>query len=411
MKILIFLSVILLSFGLANCEFVIENKAKIFNQKIDLNQKELLDNLQTCEFSLKNQAITQKLYELSNQIRGNNSICSGLSYFDKLKEFQYLLLEIALSPQTYQKKLADAKDTEERNNALKAYFRYWAYQSIGNFRLYREFWKEYNKAIEPLESYFERNFKFDKGSNIYFTSNALNEFLNWAVGESKIHKDISTLAKMMANKNYDEVHLEQYIMANSSSLAELNLALRSALLNARDIKIINMLLKFGLDLNEGYESAIFYALENKQNVEFLIQKGANVNHANAFGKTPLFYALEFHQDEVAKLLIEKGANVNAKYINNNEKLALNANNTTPYFITLCALEHTSKNVFMHAASFSNVAMLKLLVEKKADIFAVDDLGFNALDFALMADKEENAIYLRSLGLKENENLFYGERLE
>ncbi|EAI0017548.1 hypothetical protein E0F87_09210, partial [Campylobacter upsaliensis] len=144
MKILIFLSVILLSFGLANCEFVIENKAKIFNQKIDLNQKELLDNLQTCEFSLKNQAITQKLYELSNQIRGNNSICSGLSYFDKLKEFQYLLLEIALSPQTYQKKLADAKDTEERNNALKAYFRYWAYQSIGNFRLYREFWKEYN---------------------------------------------------------------------------------------------------------------------------------------------------------------------------------------------------------------------------------------------------------------------------
>ncbi|SUX17048.1 ankyrin repeat-containing periplasmic protein [Campylobacter upsaliensis] len=66
---------------------------------------------------------------------------------------------------------------------------------------------------------------------------------------------------------------------------------------------------------------------------------------------------------------------------------------------------------MHAASFSNVAMLKLLVEKKADIFAVDDLGFNALDFALMADKEENAIYLRSLGLKENENLFYGEKLE
>ncbi|MCR2062989.1 ankyrin repeat domain-containing protein, partial [Campylobacter helveticus] len=359
----------------------------------------------------KNQPATQKLYQISNQIRGNSSICSGITYFDKLREFQYLLLEIALSYQSYQKKLEDAKILEERNDVLKTYFRYWAYQSIGNYRLYREFWKEYNNAIEPLGAYFEKNFKLDKGSNIYFTSNALNEFLVWAVGESKIQKDIGMLAKMVANKNYDEVRLEQYIIANSPSLSELNLALRSALLNGRETKIINMLLKFGLDLNEGYESAIFYALENKQNVEFLIQKGANVNHANAFGKTPLFYALEFNQDEVAKLLIEKGANVNAKYINNNEKLALNSSNTTPYFITLCALEHTSKNVFMHAASYSNVSMLKLLVEKKVDIFAVDDLGFNALDFALMADKQENAAYLRSLGLKENENLFYGERLE
>lgn len=411
MKILIFLGAVLLSFGLADCEFVLQNKAKIFNQKVDLNQEELLDNLQTCELSLKNQPATQKLYQISNQIRGNSSICSGITYFDKLREFQYLLLEIALSYQSYQKKLEDAKILEERNDVLKTYFRYWAYQSIGNYRLYREFWKEYNNAIEPLGAYFEKNFKLDKGSNIYFTSNALNEFLVWAVGESKIQKDIGMLAKMVANKNYDEVRLEQYIIANSPSLSELNLALRSALLNGRETKIINMLLKFGLDLNEGYESAIFYALENKQNVEFLIQKGANVNHANAFGKTPLFYALEFNQDEVAKLLIEKGANVNAKYINNNEKLALNSSNTTPYFITLCALEHTSKNVFMHAASYSNVSMLKLLVEKKVDIFAVDDLGFNALDFALMADKQENAAYLRSLGLKENENLFYGERLE
>ncbi|ECR1616593.1 ankyrin repeat domain-containing protein, partial [Campylobacter jejuni] len=55
--------------------------------------------------------------------------------------------------------------------------------------------------------------------------------------------------------------------------------------------------------------------------------------------------------------------------------------------------------------------LKLLISKGANFNAVDDLGFNALDFALSAGKKENADYLKSLGLKANENLFYGGSLE
>ncbi|MBZ7949163.1 hypothetical protein H2260_01840, partial [Campylobacter sp. RM10534] len=49
--------------------------------------------------------------------------------------------------------------------------------------------------------------------------------------------------------------------------------------------------------------------------------------------------------------------------------------------------------------------------KGAKIHDVDDLGFNALDFAIAAGKQENANYLKSLGLKANENLFYGGSLE
>ncbi|MDN2807695.1 hypothetical protein PAJ65_09900, partial [Campylobacter coli] len=78
-------------------------------------------------------------------------------------------------------------------------------------RLYKAFWKEYNNAIEPVEKYFESNFNFDKGSNIYYTSNALNEFLNWAVGETKIYKDISPLAKIMSNKNYSVSYIQDII--------------------------------------------------------------------------------------------------------------------------------------------------------------------------------------------------------
>ncbi len=388
------------------------NCDNIKNNKTLLNESSNLDYL-NCKESLKNQDFTKKLYAISNEIRGGNSSCNGIAYLPKLQQFNLLLLKIAIDPITYQKTLDTPENLEKKYDILKSYFRYWAYQSIGNFRLYKAFWQEYNNAIEPLEKYFESNFNFDKGSNIYYTSNALNEFLNWAVGETKIYKDISPLAKIISNKNYSVSYIQDFIFSNNPSQDDLTIALQAALLNQREKEILELLIRFGTRIDEGYESAIFYALENYENTNFLIQNGANVNQANAFGKTPLFYAIEFNRLDIIKLLLDNGANVNQKYINNNEKLALSANigSNTPYFITFCALEHTSKNVLMHAAAYGNVEILKLLISKGANFNAVDDLGFNALDFALSAGKKENADYLKSLGLKANENLFYGGSLE
>lgn len=388
------------------------NCDNIKNNKTLLNESSNLDYL-NCKESLKNQDFTKKLYAISNEIRGGNSSCNGIAYLPKLQQFNLLLLKIAIDPITYQKTLDTPENLEKKYDILKSYFRYWAYQSIGNFRLYKAFWQEYNNAIEPLEKYFESNFNFDKGSNIYYTSNALNEFLNWAVGETKIYKDISPLAKIISNKNYSVSYIQDFIFSNNPSQDDLTIALQAALLNQREKEILELLIRFGTRIDEGYESAIFYALENYENTNFLIQNGANVNQANAFGKTPLFYAIEFNRLDIIKLLLDNGANVNQKYINNNEKLALSANigSNTPYFITFCALEHTSKNVLMHAAAYGNVEILKLLISKGANFNAVDDLGFNALDFTLSAGKKENADYLKSLGLKANENLFYGGSLE
>lgn len=392
------------------------NCDNIKNNKTLLNESSNLDYLNiasSCKESLKIKILQKKLYAISNEIRGSNSSCNGVAYLPKLQQFDFLLLKIAIDPITYQKTLDTPENLEKKYDILKSYFRYWAYQSIGNFRLYKAFWQEYNNAIEPLEKYFESNFNFDKGSNIYYTSNALNEFLNWAVGETKIYKDISPLAKIMSNKNYSVSYIQDFIFSNNPSQDDLTIALQAALLNQREKEILELLIRFGARIDEGYESAIFYALENYENTNFLIQNGANVNQANAFGKTPLFYAIEFNRLDIIKLLLDNGANVNQKYINNNEKLALSANigSNTPYFITFCALEHTSKNVLMHAAAYGNVEILKLLISKGANLNAVDDLGFNALDFALAAGKKENADYLKSLGLKANENLFYGGSLE
>lgn len=396
-----------------SCEFIEAHKKDFFEKKLDFSDVNLFRVLESCENSLKNQNATAKLYKLANQIRGSDSACVGISYLPKLTEFNALLLQIALNPTSYQKNLANSKTQEKKYDILKSYFRYWAYQSIGNFRLYQEFWREYNQAIEPLEQYFQANFKFDKASNIYYTTNALNEFLNWAVGDTRIQKDISTFSKFVANKNNDIARIQDFIYANNPSENELTIALHSALLNQREKEVIELLVNFGARIDEGYESAIFYALENYENTKFLLDNGANVNSANAFGKTPIFYAIEFGRKDIVSLLLQNGANINQKYINNNEKLALSANigADTPYFITLCALEHTSKNVLMDAAAYADIEILKTLISKGAKLNEVDDLGFNALDFALAAGKKENAAYLKSLGLKANEYLYHGGSLE
>ncbi|MBK1993779.1 ankyrin repeat domain-containing protein, partial [Campylobacter novaezeelandiae] len=334
-------------------------------------------------------------------------------YLPKLTEFNLLLLKISIDPLAYQKELERKTNLDKKYQELNTYFKYWAYQGIGNFRLYQSFWQKYNNALKPLENYYQKTFNLDKTTSFFLAKQALNEFLNWAVGETKIIKDILPISKILENKNCNESCLKQFIYTNNPSRTELTIALRSALLNQRNTTIIQTLLDFGAKLDEGYESAIFYALENYQNTKFLIEQGANVNQSNAFGKTPLFYAIEFQKKDIIELLLNNKADVNHKYINNNEKLALSANieSNTPYFITFCALEHTSKNVLMHAAAYGNTEILKLLVQKGVKLFEKDDLGFNALDFALAAKKEENAKYLKSLGLKPSENLFYGGSLE
>ncbi|EPP0459024.1 ankyrin repeat domain-containing protein [Campylobacter coli] len=392
------------------------NCDNIKNNKTLLNESSNLDYLNiasSCKESLKNQDFTKKLYAISNEIRGSNSSCNGVAYLPKLQQFDFLLLKIAIDPIAYQKTLDTPENLEKKYDILKSYFRYWAYQSIGNFRLYKAFWQEYNNAIEPLEKYFESNFNFDKGSNIYYTSNALNEFLNWAVGETKIYKDISPLAKVLSNKKHSITYIQDFIYTNNLNRDELTIGLQAALLNQRNKDILNLLIRLGARIDEGYENALFYALENYDNTKFLLELGLNVNSANTFGKTPLFYAIEFKRKDIVSLLLEYGTDVNKKYINDNEKLALSANigGNTPYFITFCALEHTSKNVLMHATAYGDVEILKMLVAKGADINEIDDLGFNALDFALAANQKDNANYLQSLGLKPNENLIYGGSLE
>ena len=42
-----------------------------------------------------------------------------------------------------------------------------------------------------------------------------------------------------------------------------------------------------------------------------------------------------------------------------------------------------------------------MIDNGADVQAIDDMGLNALDYAIIGKKEINAQYLRVLGLESN----------
>jgi len=54
------------------------------------------------------------------------------------------------------------------------------------------------------------------------------------------------------------------------------------------------------------------AFGHKETAELLIDNGADVNAKAYDGKTPLHHATKDHEIGIAKLLISKGADVNAK---------------------------------------------------------------------------------------------------
>lgn len=66
----------------------------------------------------------------------------------------------------------------------------------------------------------------------------------------------------------------------------------------------------------------------------------------------------------------------------------------------CGLSHTMRTPLMHAAQHADQEIIKLLLERGAKLDSLDELGFNAADYAVMGQKTDNLAYLESVGLRK-----------
>jgi len=164
-------------------------------------------------------------------------------------------------------------------------------------------------------------------------------------------------------------------------------ALNIALLTQRPASHIALLAEQAKSLNDGDESPLFFALRSPANVRFLLDRGADVNYKNGFGKTVLFYAVGFNDHRLVELFLNRKASINHRYANPSKDE------------TDCGyLVRGGRTPLMHAAQHADVAMLKLLLDRGARLKDVDDAGDNATAYALRHNRAENAAYLKSLGL-------------
>lgn len=385
------------------CNEIKADSAKFFSKKLDL-EKDYLEISQmdcACEGSLFLMDFLQNLYNISTKIRGDSIDCNGRYAIANQKFFQYTLAKAGIAPENYKKDLLPNEIYDNLITKNRKYFRTWAHKSIGNHILHNQFNTEYQKAIPKLVKYYKDKFGYDEGSAIYFAVRAANEYLNYSVGNYNVDIKFSELEEMMSDPSLTIEDLKGYIYSHEISQLELNNALNIAILENKDVEFLDVLIKRGANINSGDESALFFALKNIKLAKFLISQGADVNYKNSFGKTPIFYAVEFKNMDLIKFLIEHGADLNAKYISNNEKMAFAATSYEPFYQNLCALNHTSKTLLMHAAQNSNLEIVELLIENRAKIDSLDDLGNNALDYADTAKNKEIIAYLLSLGLKLN----------
>lgn len=101
---------------------------------------------------------------------------------------------------------------------------------------------------------------------------------------------------------------------------------------------------------------------NKAAVEALLEKGAEVNRP---GWTPLHYAAYSGNNDIVRLLLDKSAYIDAE----------SPNKTTP---------------LMMASMAGKIYTVKLLLDEGADLTLRNDLGMNAVDFAVKHDHPDIA---------------------
>lgn len=124
-------------------------------------------------------------------------------------------------------------------------------------------------------------------------------------------------------------------------------ALRQGILEARPIEDIRAL--------GGSLSDLSLAIAHPQAMRHLLEQGADPNQTNPFGKTPLMYAAQYDQLETARLLLEAGADVNAKTL-------------WPEDDCTYALSTSNMTALHYAARYASPELIELLLQRGAAPF-------------------------------------------
>ena len=125
--------------------------------------------------------------------------------------------------------------------------------------------------------------------------------------------------------------------------------------------------------------------QDHRELVMLLDDGSDVNEADDLGRTILWKAAKQGEYLIAKLLVDRGANVNI------------ASSGLGWSPVLCACGHSQEHT----------EILKLVVEKGADVNFKDNEGWTPLMHAALARNEESVEYLVKAGARADETVVQG----
>lgn len=125
-----------------------------------------------------------------------------------------------------------------------------------------------------------------------------------------------------------------------------------------DVSLVKWIVQHGEDLNQVFSNGKTPLLsavmgENKPVIEYLIKAGANINYKNRFGHTPLSVAIKGDQDEVILLLLDLKADPNVTGRADTPPLVLASNKS-------------SFKSSRHSDAYDSDAVVKALLDKGAN---------------------------------------------
>ncbi|XP_051164882.1 putative ankyrin repeat protein RF_0580 [Leptopilina boulardi] len=165
---------------------------------------------------------------------------------------------------------------------------------------------------------------------------------------------------------------------------------KSALMHAsyfsRNLEILQILLKKGVDLNKkdlrGW-NCLYYAIVGRKidNVDFLLKSGLNVNSSDVLGRTPLMISVFLSTFDIFILLLDNGADIHKQ--DNFGFIAIELAILRRNRDCVITLMKRGSNLYKHTP-YSKNTILKLAQERMSDILPAVRSNNNQSDLKIFS---------------------------
>lgn len=334
-----------------------------------------------CPKNLSQLEFLKPLVAQADNLRGSSGlpqICTGSIVHARWRYHQFALLKMGYYPQAYD-------NSPVKSTKVSSYFEDWSYQSFHNRALFKTHLKEIERVRPLLVKWYQNEHGVTAKVATSYTEIALRAISGY--GYDTVPSYLSKPALLPYTAEATEGRYKQLIQSlgspdqKVSDTAVLN-SLRRLLVHEAPVDVIQKVIQHLSRVSEKgrMESLLSVAIKNSKYVEILLNAGFSPNLQNEFGKTPLYYAIEFNQHDSVRLLLEQGADINHKY---------NAGYEDSWH---CLGVTYGRTPLMHAAQHADEAMVQLLLDKGADKALQDERGSTAVDYA-QRHEDKNMIKL------------------